>query len=98
MFFRSLFCQYNAEELDELLHTDPIYRRPERIRSIQTSQSSAGYSSFSPLLSESASNPQDDSQTKPKSVFGFLSRKNKNVSNRLIQNDQAQNYITPNFA
>lgn len=34
LLFRRVFCQYNAYELDELLHTNPIYRRPERRRQL----------------------------------------------------------------
>ena len=30
--FRRLFCTYNAEEIDALLHANPIYRRPEKER------------------------------------------------------------------
>ncbi len=32
LLFRRLFCTYNAEEIDALLHTNPIYRRPEKER------------------------------------------------------------------
>ncbi|RNA04993.1 natural resistance-associated macrophage 2-like [Brachionus plicatilis] len=34
LFFRRIFCQHNAYEIDELLHRNPIYRRPERRRQI----------------------------------------------------------------
>jgi hypothetical protein len=50
--FRQLFCAHNAAELDELLHANPIYRKPER-RTITTQRSPSNYSAINPLVSSS---------------------------------------------
>lgn len=47
LFFRTLFCAHNAAELDELLHVNPIYRRPYR-RQVQPQHSTSSYSTINP--------------------------------------------------
>lgn len=45
--FRTIFCAHNAAELDELLHVNPIYRRPSR-RQVQPQRSPCSYSTIRP--------------------------------------------------
>jgi hypothetical protein len=44
LLFRRIFSSYNEVEIDEFLHTTPVYRRPER-RALQQSQQRP-YSTF----------------------------------------------------
>lgn len=57
LIFRTIFSPHNAAELDELLHANPIYRRPER-RPISAQRSPSNYSAINPLLSASQGNIQ----------------------------------------
>lgn len=57
LIFRTIFCAHNAAELDELLHTNPTYRRPiQSQRVVIPQRSPSNYSTINPLASCSQNN------------------------------------------
>ena len=93
--FRQLFCAHNAAELDELLHANPIYRRPERRperRNVSTAQRSpSNYSAVNPLLSSSSAaniGKYDYLINKP---GHFLAINNQNVDSSIGQTQASYN-------
>ncbi len=55
LLFRTIFCAHNASELDELLHTNPTYRRPiiQAPQHRNNQRPNLNYSTINPLSSAS---------------------------------------------
>lgn len=100
--FRQLFCAHNAAELDELLHANPIYRRPERIperRNVSTAQRSpSNFSAVNPLLSSSSAANIGKYDYLINKSGHFLAINNQNVDSASIGQAQASVSYSDNFS